>query len=87
MSEVFKPRDTPYINLWHTSQFSADPVPSVYNGIESASHLGRKICEQIPAEIKNKESFDVTEKEIEKWKPAECPCRICRISVPNLLFI
>ena len=36
MSEVFKPRDTPYINLWHTSQFSADPIPSVYNGIESA---------------------------------------------------
>ena len=66
MSEVFKLRDTPCISLWHTSQFSTDPVHCVYNGIESASHLGPKICEQIPAEIKNKESLDGIEKEIKK---------------------
>ena len=87
MSEVFKLRDIPCYNLRHTSQFSADPIHSVYNGTESASYLGPKVWEQIPAEIKNKESLDGFKREIKKWKPVECPCRICRIFVPNLGFI
>ena len=58
MSEVFKLRDTPCYNLWQTSQFSTDPIHSVYNETESASYLGPKIWEQIPAEIKNKVSLD-----------------------------
>ena len=57
MSEVFKLIDTPCYNLRHTWQFSIDPIHSVYNGTESASYLGPKIWEQIPAEIKNKESL------------------------------
>ena len=31
-SEVFKLRDIPCYNLWHTSQFSTEPIHSVYNG-------------------------------------------------------
>ena len=57
VSEVFKLRDTPFYNLRHTSQFSTDPIHSVYNGTKSASYLGPKIWEHIPAEIKNKESL------------------------------
>ena len=87
MSEVFKPRDTPCINPRRTLQFSTNPIHSAYNGIESALHLEPKIWEQIPAEINIKESLDGIENEIEKWKPVECPCRICRIFVRNLLFI
>ena len=78
MTEVFKLRDTPCFNLRHTSQFSTDPIHSVYNGNQSASYLGPKIWEQIPAEIKIKESFDGFKREFKKWKPGECPCRICR---------
>ena len=65
MNEVFKLKNTPH-NLRHTSHFSIDPVHSVYNGIESASYLGPKIWEQIPAEIKNKDSLDDFKKEIKK---------------------
>ena len=41
---------------------------------------------QIPAGIKNKDSLDGFKKEIKKWKPTECPCRICKTFVPNLGF-
>ena len=78
MNEVFKLRNTPHYNLRHTSHFSRDPIHSVYNGTESASYLGPKIWEQIPAEVKNKDSLDGFKKEIKKWKPTECPCRICK---------
>ena len=53
-SEVCKPRDTLYYNLGYTTQFSTDPIHSVYNGTESASYFGPKI----PAKIKNKDSLD-----------------------------
>ena len=87
ISEVFKLEDTPCYNLRHTSKFSADTIHSIYNEIESTLYLELKTWEQIPAEIKNKVSFDEFKKEIKKWKPVECPCRICRTSVPNLGFI
>ena len=43
LSEVFKVRDTSFYNLWNASQFPTDPIYSVYNGTESASHLVTKI--------------------------------------------
>ena len=69
MSKVFKLRDTPCYYLPHTLQFSTDPIHSDYNETESASYLGPKIWEQIPAEVKNKESLDGFKREIKKWKP------------------
>ena len=66
MNEVFKLRNTLHYNLGHTSHFSTDTVHSVYNKTESKSYLGPKIWEQIPAEIKNKDSLDDFKKEIKK---------------------
>ena len=66
MSKAFRLRDSPCHCLWHTSQFSTDPIQGVYNGTESASYLGPKIWEQIPSEIKNKESLDGFKREIKK---------------------
>ena len=87
MNEVFKLKGNTHYNLRHTSQFSADALHSVYNGAESASYLGLKIWEQIPSEIRNKESFEGFKREIKKWKPIDCPCRIYNTFVPNLSFI
>ena len=53
----------------------------------STSYLGPKIWEQIPAEVKNKDSLDGFKNEIKKWKPSECPCRICKTFVPTLGFV
>ena len=81
---VFKLRITPHYDLRDTLHLSTDPVHSAYNGTESASYLGPKIWEQIPAEIKNKDFLDGFKKEINKCKPTECPCRICKTFVSNL---
>ena len=66
MNEVFKLRNTLRYNLRHTSLFSTEPIHGVFNRTESASYLGPKIWEQIPAEIKNKDSLDDFKKEIKK---------------------
>ena len=83
MNEVFKLREETHYHLRQTAQFLVDPIHSVFNGSES----GPKIWEQIPTEIKNKESFVRFKKEIKKWKPLNCPCRICMTFIANLSFI
>ena len=70
MNWVFKSINTPHYKLFHitplrhTSHFSTYPIRNICNGTESASYLGPKIWEQIPAEIKNKYFLDGFKKEI-----------------------
>ena len=79
MNEVFKLRNTPHYNLRHTSHFSTDPIHSVYNGTES----GRKYLLKLKIRI----LLMILRKKLKKWKPTECPCRICKTFVPNLRFV
>ena len=69
MNEVFKLREDTHYHLRHTTQFLGDPVRSIFNSSESDSDLGPNIWEQVPTEIKNKDSFVEFQKEIKKWKP------------------
>ena len=87
MNDVFKVRNETHYHLRHTSQFLIEPIHSVFNGSESASYLGPKIWEQIPIEIKNKDSLISFKKEIKKWKPLNCPCRLCKTYIANVGFI
>ena len=75
-----------------------DMSPDIMNGVfklrntphynlRHASHLRPKISEQIPTEIKNKDSFDGFEKEIKKWKTTWCQCRIFKTFLSNLSFV
>ena len=53
MNEIFKLKKKAHYNLRHTLHFLVDRIHGVFNGSEPASHLGHKIWEQIPFEIKN----------------------------------
>ena len=41
----------------------------------------------IPTEIRNIESLEQFKLKIKKWKPTNCPCRLCKDYVPNLGFV
>ena len=81
MNYIFKLRQNNY-NLRGSSQFLVDPIYNVFNGSESESYLGTKV----PTDIKNKDSLIEFKKEIKKWKPLNCSCRICKTVIPNLRF-
>ena len=87
MNDIFKLRESTHYNLRSTSQFLLHPIHSVFNGSESASYLGPKIWKEIPTDIKNKDFLIGFKKGIKKWKPLNCPCRICKTFIPNLGFI
>ena len=86
LNEVFKQQSNPHYNLRHTSEFSVNPIHSVYSGTGSASYLGPKIWEQKHSEIRNKKPLEDFKCQIKKWKLTDCPSRICKIFIPNFIL-
>ena len=56
-------------------------------GFETLSHLAPKIWELVPVEIKNVDSVASFKRAIKKWKPINCPCRLCRTYVFQVGFV
>ena len=87
MNEIFQLREKSHYNLRYTSEFIIPPIHSVYHGSESVSYLGPKIWELIPPVIRQIDTFSGFKKAIKKWKPTNCPCRICKTYIPKVGFI
>ena len=87
MHEIFKLKDQPQYNLKYNSLFSRLLVKSVYKGTESLLFLGPKIWDILPdtsKDLPNLNSFKVA---LKKWRPLNCPCRICKVYVANVVFV
>ena len=87
MNEIFQLREKSHYNLRYTSEFIIPPSHSVYHGSESASYLGPTIWELILPIIRQIDTFSGFKKAIKKWKPTNCPCRICKTYIPNVGFL
>ena len=87
MNDIFKLRESTNYNVRGTSQFLVNPIHSVFNSSASASYLESKTWEEIPTDIKKKDSLIGFKKEIKKWKTLNCLFRICKHFIPNLCFI
>ena len=82
--ELFaRSNEHPY-NLRHNAEFSQPFVNSVRCGTESISYLGPKIWGMVPDTYKNIDSLYNFKKVFKKWKPENCPCRICKVFVKNI---
>ena len=81
ITALFARRDEHPYNLRHNVEFLQPLVNSVRCGTESISYLGLKIWALVPDTYKNIESLYNIKKAIKKWKPENCPFRICKIFV------
>ena len=86
LNEIFLKKTTTY-DFRNKNNFERRKVNSVYNGTESLSFLGPKIWDLVPPELKELESFDIFKKKVKSLTFANCPCRLCRIYVPEVGFI
>ena len=66
--------------------FKTRNVKKVSHGTETLAHLGPKIWLMVPGEMK-KFSLSIFTTKIRKWKPDNCPCRLCKLYVKDLGFI
>ena len=53
----------------------------------SKDSSGPKISDLVPSELKEKQSIAAFKNEIKKWKPNDCPCRLCKYYIARVGFI
>ena len=87
MNEVFQLRKKSHYNLRYTSEFIIPLIHSVCHGSDFVSYLEPKIWELIPTVIRKIDTFFGFKKAIKKWKPINCPCRICKTYIPCIGFL
>ena len=84
MQEVFQVKKQGNYNLRNQKKFVIPQVKSVNHGLESVRFLGPKIWENLPNDLKNKESADSFKTTIKRWKPESCQCRLCKTYFQNI---
>ena len=53
----------------------------VYHGSESISFLEPKIWNMLPDDCKDIDNLNTVKNKVQKWKPENCPCRLCKIYI------
>ena len=76
-----------HYNLRRCNDFRITSICTVYHGSESISFLGPKIWNILPDEIKQQTSLNSFKKSVKKWKPQDCPCRLCKVYVNGVGFL
>ena len=87
MTERFEQRNEHHYNLRNNIHFITPQIRTVYHSSESISFLGPKIWNILPDRLKNATSLEAFKIQIKKWKPQNCPCRLCRVYVQNVGFV
>ena len=59
-------------------------VNSVFHGQGSISYLGALIWQLVPSEFKGLNTVSAFKAAIRKWKPNNCPCRLCKTYIRNV---
>ena len=87
LNEVFPLSEPSAYNLRFQTEFSTRPIRTVHHGSNSLRYLGPKIWEIAPSEIKCCKRVDVFKSKIQKWRPLNCPCRLCDTYIHQVGFI
>ena len=86
LSELFVRNNHNY-NLRSESELLLPNVNTVFKGQNSISYFGSVIWNSIPSELRKTSSYQIFRSEIKRWRPTNCPCRLCKNYIGNLGFI
>ena len=86
VSELFH-RKVNHYDLRNPYEFSIPNVNSVFHGQGSMSYLGPLIWQLVLSEFKDLNPVSAFKATIRKWKPSNCPCRLCKTCLGNVGFI
>ena len=87
MKDVFPLNENLCYNTRNKRTLNSRNIRTVHFGSETLSHLAPKIWELVPEEIKKLESVASFKNAIKEWKPANCPCRLCRTYIFQVGFV
>ena len=87
MKDVFPLSTSSNYDIRSRRIFTTRSVKTVYYRTESLSYLAPKVWELIPNNIKSLENLPKFKKAIKNWKLDVCPCRFCRLYIPQVGFV
>ena len=87
MKDIFLEKDYDGPKLRSQTDFKLPHVNTVYNGTDSLRFFGAKLWNIVPEAIKNAASLDNFKRDIKKWVPTSCPCRICKSYIQGVGYI
>ena len=85
MSEVFPLKKS--VIYFSKNPFMTRNVHTTRYGTETLAHLGPKIWDLIPNNIKELNSLKLFKTKIKQWKPDKCPCKLCKTYVFGVGYI
>ena len=62
-------------------------VRTEHNGKETLRYRGPTTWNLLPSNLKSIESLEMFKKEIVKWKPVGCSCKLCKLYIKDLGYI
>ena len=86
LSEFFVRNNHNY-NLRSEPELLLPNVNTVFKAQNSISYFGSVIWSSIPSEIRKSSPYQIFRSEIKRWRPTNCPCRLCKNYIGNFGFI
>ena len=87
MAEIFETKEPHYNLSSEASHFKRKNIKSTHYGIQSVRHLGPKIWNIVPQNIRESNSLNEFKSLIKFWKPDTCTCRLYKTFIVEVGFI
>ena len=86
LADIVKFNENSHITLRKKSDFEIPRIKTEWYGKNSLRYLGPLVWNIIPTEITSIKKLSMFKETIRKWKPVDCPCRLCKTYIPNVGF-
>ena len=74
-------------NLRSQSDFGVPDINTVFYDANSIRYFESVIWNSLPHDLRNICDFDLFKTTIRRWKPVDCPCKLCKIYLGSLGLI
>ena len=86
-TEIFACEGESHYKLRWCNDFRIHSIRTVFHGSESISFLKPKVRNILPDESKQQTSLHSFKKSVKKWKPQDCPRRLCKVYSNGVGFL
>ena len=76
-----------HYNFRNLQQFQSERKRTLFYGSETISYRAPQLWTILKEEFKQRNAISFFEIDLRQWICSECPCRLCKVFVPNLEFI
>ena len=74
-------------NFRNLQELHSERKKTVFYGLETISYRAPQLWAILPEEFKQRNTINLFKRDVRQWICNECPCRFCKVFVPNLGFI